>query len=674
MTSDAPQRSAWRPVLPVPPAVVAAMPKAHLVRGKPLAIRHYWQEVDGHRQFFGAVYEFDGSDGRRVSLPCTFCEHETGAQEWRWMMWSAPRPMYRAALDAEATADFGARHVVLVWDERAAAALQASLSDDWEVMSWPGGPRAIGKVDWSTIARRKVVIWPDVADARDADGALVPRLRQPSMGVATRIGQTLEGHHGCEVTILAMPECDAAHPAGWNAADLVGSGVDGDALVQWMLDRVVGLTLVRKQPEAKAPSAGGGGGPESDWRDELIRKQNGAYEDCRENVMLSLVHHPMWTGAVGYNTFAGRTESLRRTPWGTGPGEWTTRDDRELGLWLVQRCGVLVRAEGNLSAGVEMAAERASYHPVVDYLESLRWDGIPRLAHWLTDCCGVEDTEYVRRAGTYFLRAMVARVLQPGAQVDHMLVLEGGQGRGKSTALRILAGEWFSDAQLKLGDKDALLGLTNVWLYEVSELDAFSRADVTAVKAFLTTLNDHVRGVYERRVRRRPRQVVMSGTTNQERYLRDMTGNRRFWPVAVGPQVDTDKLTEWRDQLFAEALADVRAGKRWWPTREEEREFFVPAQDLRVISDPWVDELPKRLEQVKYMDQRTWTTAELLSALGVSADKIDSTGQMARRVEQIMHTLGWTRSRERRADGTRPHVYVRPDRAEALPASAEVPL
>jgi predicted P-loop ATPase len=269
---------------------------------------------------------------------------------------------------------------------------------------------------------------------------------------------------------------------------------------------------------------------------------------------------------------------------------------------------------------------------------------------------------------------MVARVMRPGAQVDHMLVLEGGQGRGKSTALRVLAGEWFSDAQLKLGDKDALLGLTNVWLYEVSELDAFSKADVTAVKAFLTTLNDHVRGVYERRVRRRPRQVVMAGTTNQQRYLRDMTGNRRFWPVTVGETVDTAKVAEWRDQLFAEALADFHAGERWWPTREEERELFVPVQDLRVIADAWLDELPARLALPKYADQKMWTTAELLSALGVSADKIDSGGQMGRRIEQIMHALQWGKARERRADGTRPHVYVRPDRAEALPASAEVPL
>jgi predicted P-loop ATPase len=653
---------------------MAAMPKAHLVRGRPLAIRHYWHEVDGQRQLFGAVYEFDGSDGRRVSLPCTYCEHETGAQEWRWMMWAAPRPMYRASLDLDAPADDGARHVVLVWDERAAAALQARLPEAWEVMSWPGGARAISKVDWSAIARRTVVVWPDVSDARDADGALLPRLRQPSIGVATRIGQLMEGQHGCKVTILAIPEADDTHPAGWGAADLVSSGVEADALMDWMLARLVGLHMLQAQPEAKAPSAGGGGSPDADYRDELIRKPNGAFEDCRENVMLALTHHPLWVGAVGFNSFAGRTESLRPTPWGTGPGEWTTRDDRELGLWLVQRCGLLVRAEGNLSAGVEMAAERCTFHPVVDYLESLRWDGVPRLAHWLVDCCGVEDKEYTRRAGTYFLRSMVARVLKPGAQVDSMLVLEGGQGRGKSTALRILAGDWFSDAPLKLGDKDALLGLINVWLYEVSELDAFSRADVTAVKAFLSTLNDHVRGVYERRVRRRPRQVVMSGTTNQERYLRDMTGNRRFWPVTVGAMVDNVKLQDWRDQLFAEAMHDVQNGERWWPTREEEREFFHPAQDERVISDPWVDELPKRLEQPNRMDQRMWTTAELLAALGVSADKIDSTGQMARRIEQIMHTLGWTRSRERRADGTRPHVYVRPDREEALPTSVEVPL
>jgi len=673
------RRTDWVPVLPVPESAGEA-PRAHVKRGAP---SQRWDYFDQAGQLLGHVYRFTTSDGGKEVLPCTFCEHPSGAREWRWISFVDPRPLYLPSMAADSLPLRPDKPVLVVEGEKCADVAHAQLSRWVDVVSWPGGGKAVQKADWSALAGRRVILWPD-CDAKTAKGSdeLLAAARQPGIAAMRKLADILAP---LETTVrwVGIPEPGEVAD-GWDVADAVADGLTGDALRAWMVERLIDAPHADignpiSPPPSRPPTpggagAGGEGGP--DWWDVLIQRSRGkGYEDCRENVMLLLTHHPVWREAVGFNAFAARTESLRTTPWGTGPGEWTTRDDRELGLWAVQQCGVLIRAEGNLSAGVEMAAERATYHPVIDYLESLEWDGTQRLAHWLVECCGVVDTEYTRRAGAYFLRSMVARVLRPGAQVDHMLVLEGGQGRGKSSALRILAGDWFSDTQLKLGDKDALLGLTNVWLYEVSELDAFSKADVTAVKAFLTTLNDNIRGVYERRVRRRPRQVVMAGTTNQERYLRDMTGNRRFWPVTVGEVVDTERVAAWRDQLFAEALHDVRAGERWWPLRDEERALFVPMQDLRVIADPWLDELPSRLSLPKHLDQKMWTSAELLQTLGVSADKIDSTGQMARRIEQIMHALGWTKARERRTDGTRPHVFVRPgppvDRASE---SIEVPL
>ncbi len=671
-------RTDWAPMLPVPEDA-GEPPVAHIKRGRP---ERRWDYRDAEGRLLGCVYRFRTSDGGKEVLPCTYCEHPSGAREWRWISFRDPRPLYWPdPKGARSTA----RAVLVVEGEKCADAAHAELVEWFDVVSWPGGGKAVGKVDWSALAGRRVVLWPDADAKRDKDGELLAVSRQPGFGAMRRIADMLHGL-GCVQRMVDIPP-PGEMPDGWDVADAIEGGITGDALRAWIVARlavVEGLAAVGAgdapagKPTPRSAGAGGGddGDGGDDWRMHLIERERGkGYEDCRENVMLVLTHHPVWRGAIGYNAFAGRTESLKRTPWGTGPGEWTTRDDREFGLWMAQGPRLLIRAEGNLTAGIEMAAERSTYHPVIDYLDSLTWDGTPRLAHWLVDCCGVEDSEYVRRAGTYFLRSMVARVLTPGAQVDHMLVLEGGQGRGKSSALRVLAGEWFSDTQLKLGDKDALLGLTGIWLYEVSELDAFSKADVTAVKAFLTTLNDNVRGVYERRVRRRPRQVVMAGTTNQERYLRDMTGNRRFWPVTVGAEVDLEKVAAWRDQLFAEALHDVRAGERWWPLRDEAQSLFVPAQDLRVIADPWFDELPARLALPKNIDQKMWTTSELLHAIGVTADKIDSAGQMARRIEQIMHALGWSRTRERRQDGTRPHVYARPvvsDTESSTPV--EVPL
>ena len=671
-------RTDWTPIVPVPPDA-GEPPRAHIVRGPP---QRRWDYFNDAGQLLGCVYRFVTSDGGKEVLPATFCEHPKGAREWRWMSFPSPRPLYLAGMATQEVVRLRPEKPVLVVEgEKCADAAHLELARWFDVVSWPGGGKAVPKADWTLLAGRRVVLWPDAdAKADKGTGELLPASRQPGIVAMRRAAEILQGL-GCTVRLVDIP-APGEKPDGWDVADAVADGLTGDALRAWIVERLAepDAPAAPPKPLLTPPGAGAGGEDGPHWTNVLIERARGkGWEDCRENVMLVLAHHPAWAGVVAYNAFAARTESLVRTPWGTGPGEWTTQDDRELGLWLAQQCSILVRAEGNLSAGVEMAAMRSRYHPVVDYLRAQRWDGVRRLPHWLVDCCGVEDSTYTRMAGTFFLRAMVARVLMPGAQVDHMLVLEGGQGKGKSSALRILGGAWFSDTQLKLGDKDALLGLQNVWLYEVSELDAFSRADVTAVKAFLTTLNDHIRPVYERRVTRRPRQVVMAGSTNQSRYLRDLTGNRRFWPVLVGDVVDTVKLAEWRDQLFAEALHDVEAGERWWPTRDEERTHFSPMQEARVIGDPWLEELPARLDLPKYADTRTFTKAELLAVLGVSADKIDGTGQMARRVEQIMQTLGWRYDRERRPgdDGrkVRPHVYIRPSADDSSASTpVEVPL
>lgn len=673
------RRTEWRPIMPVP-ADAGPPPRAHIKRGPP---ERRWDYFDESAQLLGCVYRFRTSDGGKEVLPCVFAQHPDGRREWRWMSFDEPRPLYLPSMAAATVPLRPEKAVLVVEGEKCADVGWEQLQESFDVVSWPGGGKALHKAAWAAIKGRRVVLWPDCDCKLDRrTQQVLPELRQPGVATMLKLQEILLAL-GCDVRMVDIPR-PGEKPDGWDIADAVAD-MQGRALLAWIVGRLVKPDEDRyreaatpsepppPEPPRTPVSSGGSSGGNDDWQGKLIYGRRDQPVDCRENVMLVLCHHPIWRGALGFNAFASRTESLQRTPWGSGPGEWTTDDDRELGLWLAQGCDLLIRSEANLHAGVEMAAARHKFHPVVDYLKSLSWDGTDRLSHWLQDCCGVKDSPYVRLAGAFFLRAMVARVWKPGAKVDHMLVLEGGQGKGKSTALNILAGAWFSDTQFKIGDKDALLQLEDVWLYEVSELDSFSRADTTAVKQFLTTLNDKFRGVYERRSKRRPRQVVMSGTTNQDRYLRDMTGNRRFWPVSVGDQVDLDRLREWRDQLFAQAFAEVQAGARWWPTREEEREHFIPAQDNRVIVDPWLDEIAKRLESDKQYDRRTFTTAELLGVLGVSADKIDNAGQMAKRIEQIMQALGWTRARERRDDGTRPHVFVRPDRHRG-PGADETPI
>lgn len=406
----------------------------------------------------------------------------------------------------------------------------------------------------------------------------------------------------------------------------------------------------------------------------LLRAPRGGIADCRENVYLVLKHHAELAGLIGYDEFAHRTLKLRQPPWDSPVGEWSTNDDYFLGYWLATHLRIEIRSEATIVAGVAMAAYENRFHPVREYLESLpAWDGIERLPHWLHECLGAEDNTYTRLVGTWFPMNMVRRIRQPGCQADYMVVLEGLQGKRKSTSLRTLVGrdEWFADTPIRIGDKDALLNLSGKWLYEIGELDSFNRAETTAVKQYLTSRIDRVREPFARRPADRERSCIFAGTTNQGEYFKDPTGARRFWPVACDGEINLEKLAAWREQLFAEAMVRLASDdpemRRCWPTREEEQKYLVPEQEKREIGDPWFERVAGWINSAakfgdgihEVREVMSFTTHDLLtSCLGVPSDRIDGSRQMSTRVGIIMHKLGWAKRRD--AHGARLWRYVRP--------------
>ncbi len=280
---------------------------------------------------------------------------------------------------------------------------------------------------------------------------------------------------------------------------------------------------------------------------------------------------------------------MRPLPWEAATDKvsrvWSDADDVRCAEWL-QRREINV-PPAIVSRSVGAVARDICVHPVRDYLTSLRWDGTARIETWTTAYLGAADTPLNRAFGSRWMISAVARIMRPGIKADHMLILEGPQGAKKSSALKVLAGEeWFTDELAEIGSKDAAQQMRGTWIIEIAELDAISRAEVSRIKAFLTRTIDRYRPPYERYVIAVPRQCVFAGSVNPDTYLRDETGNRRFWPIRCGA-INLDALQSNRGQLWAEAVARYREGAVWWLNEPELIGLAKGEQEQRYQGDAW---------------------------------------------------------------------------------------
>jgi predicted P-loop ATPase len=302
------------------------------------------------------------------------------------------------------------------------------------------------------------------------------------------------------------------------------------------------------------------------------------------------------------------------------------------------------------------------FDPVRDYVDGLEWDGIKRLDTWLVRYCKAKDTPLNRAIGRKMLVAAVRRVREPGCKFDYIVVLEGEQGVGKSSLLRVLAGEEnFSDNEiLGLQKREQQEAIQGVWIYEVAELDGLSKSEVTRVKLFASKTVDGARPAYGRSRVDRPRRCIFVATTNEDTYLRDTTGNRRFWPVQVGV-IDLVAVRRDRDQLWAEAAA-VEAGGEPLVIGQELWGDVAAQQQARMELDPWEDILLPVLGRLvsrgtlvdgsfaKGADANgdpEWrvSTEHLLTNV-LSLPKERQNNNHTKRLAAIMRGLGWARSDE----------------------------
>lgn len=344
--------------------------------------------------------------------------------------------------------------------------------------------------------------------------------------------------------------------------------------------------------------------PEDDWVDQLkMNTKTGFPLPTSRNVEVILSHGD-WHNVLAYDAF-GNTEVIRNPlPWRDRERlhedyePWLGADDRRLEHWFGKTYEI--KSGATIKNAFTEVAHVNRFHPIIEYLEAQSWDGVPRVNRLFIDYLGADDSEYVKEVTRKMFIAAVKRLYDPGCKFDYMLVLVGPQGAGKSTIIQMLALKWFSDSLKTFDTKEAGEHLQSAWIFEFGELAGMTKTEVDEIKQFITKRADKYRVAYDRVITDFPRKCVFFGTTNNWSFLKDPTGNRRFWPVTINPEkrlknVFTD-LTEYEvGQVWAEVLTMYRNGEELTLSPKVDQEA-ARIQGLHMEDDPRVGLIQEWLE------------------------------------------------------------------------------
>jgi len=399
------------------------------------------------------------------------------------------------------------------------------------------------------------------------------------------------------------------------------------------------------------------------WKEKLKITDKGGVAQTIENVVIILRHDPRLTGALALNEMDHNIVAKRDLPWRevNGSSQWVDADDAALRYYLERVYGIA--SKDRIFDAVNVVASENKFHPVRDYLDGCGWDGVPRVESLLVDYLGAEDTSYTRAVTRKALVAAVARIYHPGCKFDYMLTIRGRQGLGKSALIAKLGGQWFSDTFSTMQGKEAYEQVMGVWIMEVGELAGMRKAEAETIKLYISKQVDRFRPAYGRRLQEFPRQCVFIGTTNESQFLRDTTGNRRFWvvdtPNAPTRDMWAELTPETIKQIWAEAVTLYKAGEELYLPRELEKvarevqELYEEENPRAGIVAEYLDRLlPEGWEDMDLYSRRSWLesgaegttqrqtacTLEIWAeALSGNPDKLDR--YAAKEIRDIMNSL-----------------------------------
>ena len=367
----------------------------------------------------------------------------------------------------------------------------------------------------------------------------------------------------------------------------------------------------------------------TEWMANLEYDRKGAIKSTAKNIICILENDRALSGHLWHDLFSGFDLVKGGLPWDRKAMQWGNRDDANLRIYLDENYGI--SGKDKIKDAKDAVLTRHKLHPIRDYLNSLTWDGTPRLDTVIIDYLGVEDTTLHRAMTRKHFVAAVARVMNPGCKYDYCLIVAGAEGIGKSTLFSVMGGEWFNDSLVTMEGKSGMEQARGGWIIELSELGSIKRSDIEQVKAYISRQDDIYRPAYGTVTERHPRQCVFCGTTNETYFLKGCTGNRRFWVMSA----DADRrkhtdvkadLTAERDQLWAEAVERWKEGETLYlPTDLEAEARQKQAEHNDEADDPIKDML------IAYLDMKLpgeWQTWDLLRrrAYVKDPDPLDQTG------------------------------------------------
>jgi predicted P-loop ATPase len=620
----------------------------NLISGKYGQPSGYWVYKNKRGLNVALVVRYDPADEKKQFSQWHFSQLDN---KWNPKAHPDPRPLFKL----DQIERYPNKTIILCEGEKAAEAAQELYGDDFIATCWLGGAQAHTKTDFSPMYGKNVIIWPDADE----------------VGIKTMasIAAKLVIHAISLTSIQPLP----TDPKGFDAYDLLQQAPDFFAFDEYLDKRIsiIKAASVAKSdpalPESDNHTVTGVALPYSEdeqeldiyreanmvqkWQDTNLAMKSQTKPFLNEqNVLRILKRDTKLNLSVYFDEFF---KTYMSTFGSTRPESFSDITFTKFKLFLQEEFGLGDISTATIKESLRYHASQTTKNEVADYLRSLKWDGQPRIDSFMHVIYGADNTEYNTAASRIFWLSMVARILEPATKADIMIILEGDQGIQKSASLEEIGSLngrcFYATAGKKLDNKDFYIGLTGKFIIEMGEINVLLKNSDEEIKEMLSTRIDNFRIPYASEATPNARTNIFVGTTNQENYLRDETGSRRFLPVRC-KSVNMDLLKDVKLQLFAEAVYRKQQGENHWVFPKE---LAKEETDQRMeIDDIWTDDVLKYCYDNKYQYVKITDVAR--DCLHISIDKQDQ--RALNRISKILKKAGFTKY-QMREDGRKSWVF-----------------